>query len=240
MENKSVFPLDLAPFIIMATVAISISCSYVNSWLGTAFGISSSAMPQSDPVSVVDFLLLVFTTALVPAFCEEFLFRRTIEHALLPYGKSFAIISSAIVFGLMHQNVWQIFYTTMAGILLGYVYAKTRSYLCVFLIHFVNNLISVIQTAISANIDESYASTAIMIMSATVLALGVISAIILVLSDKNKKDIYDTGSFGSLSHSSPRFVEKPTSSSPAKILFLSPCVMIFIILSVLICVSQVF
>ena len=231
------FPLDLAPFIIMATVAISISCAYVNSWLGIMFGVSDAAAPTTEVSSLLDFLLLVFTTALVPAICEEFLFRKTIEHALLPYGEGFAIISSAVLFGLMHQNAWQIFYATMAGILLGYVYAKTRSYLCVFLIHLVNNFISSIQTAISANTKEPYASIAISMLVVIVLILGVTSAIILVLKEKNKKDIYETGSFGKLFGPSSSFIKSKT-ASPSKTFFLSPTVLIFIILSVLVCAYQ--
>ena len=231
------FPLDLAPFIIMATVAISISCAYVNSWLGIMFGVSDAVASATEVNSLLDFLLLAFTTALVPAICEEFLFRKTIEDALLPYGEGFAIISSAVLFGLMHQNAWQIFYATMAGILLGYVYAKTRSYLCVFLIHFANNFISSIQTAISANTKEPYASIALSMLVAIVLILGVISAIVLVLKDKNKRDIYDTGSFGKLLQPSSSFIKSET-ASPSKTFFLSPTVLIFIILSVLVCASQ--
>ena len=231
------FPLDLAPFIIMATVALSISCSYVNSWLGTAIGASSST-PSTEITTPLDFILLTFTTAIVPAVCEEFLFRKTIENALLPYSESFAIISSALMFGLMHQNVWQIFYATMAGIVLGYIYARTRSYLCVFLIHFTNNFISVIQTAMLGNLREPYVTIAISTLMAAVILLGAISAIILILKEKNKKDAYSTGSFGKILFPSEGFVQNKTSRAPSKIFFLSPSVLIFIIISVLICASQ--
>ncbi len=240
LHRAATFPSKNAVFIIMATVAITIACAYVNSWLGTIFGVPNAPAAPAAPVSLIDFLLLTFTTALVPAFCEEFLFRKTILRALLPYGEGFAIISSALLFGLMHQNIFQIFYTTMAGIVLGYVYAKTRSYLCVFLIHFVNNFVSVLQTAFSNNLGEPYKSICIVSLTATVLVLGAVSVIVLVQRERKEKDVYATGSFGQLLRPSSDFVLKDTSSAPAKILFLSPCVMIFTILSVLTCVLQFF
>lgn len=240
LYHTATFPSKNAAFIIMATVAITISCAYVNSWLGTIFGVSNPPSVPTDTVTPIDFLLLTFTTAIVPAFCEEILFRKTLLRALLPYGEGFAIISSALLFGLMHQNIFQIFYTTMAGIALGYVYAKTRSYLCVFLIHFANNFVSVLQTALSNNLEEPYKSICIVSLTAAVLVLGAISIIILVCRENKNKDVYATGSFRQLLRPSSDFVLKDTSRSPAKTLFLSPCVMIFTILSALTCVLQFF
>ena len=58
--------------------------------------------------------------------------------------------------------------------------------------------------------------------------------------EKDKKDIYDTGSFGKLLPPSSNFVAIKTSVSPAKALFLSPSVLIFTIISVLVCLAQFF
>ena len=224
------FPAKLAPFIIMATVAIAISCAYVNSWLGTVFGIADGLESTTEEITPLTFVLLTFTTAIVPAICEEFLFRKTLIPALSPYGQGFAIFSSALFFGLMHQNLLQIFYTTMAGILLGYVYAKARSYLCVFLIHFANNFVSILQTTFASNLDETSGYIAVITLTATVLVLGAISIFILVLKEKNKKDIYATGSFEKILEPSANVISRSTLRAPYKTLFLSPSVLIFVIL----------
>ncbi len=234
------FPAKLAPCIIMATVAVSISCAYVNSWLATAFGVANNLELSTEPISLLGFVVLIFKSAVVPAVCEEFLFRKTLLPAMLPYGEGFAIFSSAILFGLMHQNILQIFYTTMAGILLGYVYTKTRSYLCVFLIHFTNNFVSVLQTVFVSNLSEPYATAAVATLTATVISLGVISAIVLILKEKSDKDVYSSGSFEKILPPSPDFVSKYTLQAPSKTLFLSPSVLIFAILSASSCISQLF
>ena len=233
------FSAKRIPFIVMATVAISLACAYVNSWLCTLLGIAESET-ETAPLSLVGFLLLVFTTAVVPAICEEFFFRKTLMGAFLPYGEGFAIISTAILFGLMHQNIFQIFYTTMAGILLGLVYAKTRSYLCVFLIHFVNNFISVIQTLFLGNLKEEYITAAIISLISVVFVLGAGSAIILMIKEKNKPDVYSTGSFSQILLPCENFVERNTDHSPVKTLFLSPSVLIFTILAGGTCLLQFF
>ena len=225
---------------VIAAISIISTAAYINSWLVSIFGIQQNIAQTSEPSSWVDFLLLTFTLAIVPAFCEEILFRKTILGALLPYGEGFAIISSALIFGLMHQNILQIFYTTMAGIVIGYAYAKTRSYLCVFLIHFVNNFTSVIQEIIYTNLSDPYATFLIAIMSATILLSGAISVFVLMIKEKNRKDIYATGSFEKILLPSENFVKKKTSFNCTQKLFSSPCVMIFTIICILLCIFTAF
>lgn len=235
------FQLSPSTTLLTVLVAISIifSAAYINNLLASVFDISDSLMPIEEPSSFIDFLLLAFTMAIVPAFCEEFLFRKTILKALMPYGQGLAIISSAVMFGMMHQNIFQIFYATMAGIVLGYVYSKSRSFLCVFLIHFTNNFISVVQQTLVANLDEPFASFAGSALTGAVLILGVISLIFLIKKECNLKDAYTTGSFEVILRPSNNYLKKNTSFNCAKKLFLSPCVLIFIILCALTCIGMI-
>ena len=61
-------------------------------------------MPGSSPV------LVVLCIVIVPAFCEEFLFRGVVLSNLMPYGKGTAIIVISVPFGLMHGNFYQFLY----------------------------------------------------------------------------------------------------------------------------------
>ena len=61
-------------------------------------------------MSDTDIILEFITIALVPAFCEEFLFRGVVLSTLMPYGKSTAVVVSAVCFGLMHGNFYQFLY----------------------------------------------------------------------------------------------------------------------------------
>ena len=51
------------------------------------------------------------------------------------YGDRIAIIFSSVAFGLMHGNLYQIFYAALLGALLGYVYIRTRDVRYTIAIH---------------------------------------------------------------------------------------------------------
>lgn len=74
---------------------------------------------------------------------EETLFRGIIlEGFLTRYRPGKAIFWSALLFGLFHMNPWQFIPGFLIGLLLGYIYLKTRSLIPVILVHMVNNSFS--------------------------------------------------------------------------------------------------
>ena len=91
-------------------------------------------------------VLRFIVMALIPAFCEEFLFRGAILTNLLPFGRTNAILISSLLFAIMHQNAEQVLYAFAAGVLLGVVYERTGSiWNCVFL-HLMNNFSSIVMS----------------------------------------------------------------------------------------------
>ncbi len=82
---------------------------------------------------------------LIGPVLEEVLFRGIIlEGFLNRYKAGKAIFWSAFLFGLFHMNPWQFIPGFLIGILLAYIYMKTRSLIPVILIHIVNNSFSYI------------------------------------------------------------------------------------------------
>lgn len=76
---------------------------------------------------------------------EEVLFRGIILDGFLArYKPGKAIFWSAFLFGLFHLNPWQFIPGFFTGLLLGYIYWKTRSLIPVILVHIVNNSFSYI------------------------------------------------------------------------------------------------
>ncbi|MBA7591923.1 hypothetical protein ES708_34094 [subsurface metagenome] len=74
---------------------------------------------------------------------EEALFRGIILDGFLTrYKPGKAIFWSALLFGLFHLNPWQFIPGFLIGLLLGYIYLKTRSIIPVILVHIVNNSFS--------------------------------------------------------------------------------------------------
>jgi len=89
--------------------------------------------------SVGMLLLGILVFALLPAVCEEILFRGVILQGLRSYGIKVSVGMSALFFSIMHMNLLQIPYTFLLGIALGLVAYFTRNiWLCVIM-HFINN-----------------------------------------------------------------------------------------------------
>lgn len=88
----------------------------------------------------------VLLTVIIAPIVEEIFFRGMVLRGLLNrYSDRIAIILSALVFGLVHMSLVQILPGFMIGLMLGYVYVRTRRSLStVILIHLFNNLISYI------------------------------------------------------------------------------------------------
>lgn len=77
---------------------------------------------------------------------EELVYRGGILMALRRFGDQFAVVVSAIIFGLMHANIPQIIFATLVGLILGYICVKTNSLRYVIIIHMLNNLIATIMS----------------------------------------------------------------------------------------------
>ncbi len=87
----------------------------------------------------------IFTVALLGPLIEELVFRGAITRFLLEkYNPRTAILISALIFGIVHMNPVQIIGGFLMGLLLGWIYYKTKSILPVFIVHLINNSLSVI------------------------------------------------------------------------------------------------
>ena len=85
-------------------------------------------------------LLSAFVYSVIVApVAEEILCRGIIMKYLEKYGKAFAVLITAMLFGLLHQNIAQFFITMMIGILFGYL-AQRYSLMAAIVLHVLNNL----------------------------------------------------------------------------------------------------
>ena len=91
---------------------------------------------------------------LIAPITEEFLFRKLLIDRLYKHGELLAILSSAVFFGLYHQNVYQILPTAAAGFILGYLYCKTGSYLAVTILHAIYNFVGAFPVLFISKLTE--------------------------------------------------------------------------------------
>lgn len=87
----------------------------------------------------------VLSMALVAPLVEEMVFRGAIQGYLMRRCSNpwTAIVVSALVFGVIHMNPVQVVYATLLGLVLGWIYYRTRSLLPVIVGHVLNNSVAV-------------------------------------------------------------------------------------------------
>lgn len=107
----------------------------------TPMGIVPSLAPSK--VTIATFFFELFITAVVPAFCEEFLHRGLLLHGISPIGYRKAIIISSILFGMMHMSISQVFYAAILGLVIGFLVVMTKSIWVGIILHFINNALNV-------------------------------------------------------------------------------------------------
>ncbi len=88
----------------------------------------------------------LFVVALMPAICEELFFRAGIQNLLQRWWRNphIAIWVTALIFSLVHGEIFSFMPRFLLGALLGYLYVYGRSLVPNMLVHFTNNAIAVI------------------------------------------------------------------------------------------------
>ena len=92
--------------------------------------------------SVGSYLISLISLAVIPAICEEIIFRGLICSALKEKGHWFAVILSSVMFAIFHFSPSQLLYPICFGIILSIVYLKTNNILFPILLHFINNALT--------------------------------------------------------------------------------------------------
>ena len=135
---------------------------YVGNLIGTLlisivegiFGFTSSN-PTSELISESPMWIIITVVVIIGPVIEELIFRKLLMDRLGIYGDRIAIIFSAVAFGLFHGNVYQLFYATLLGLLLAYVYSKTADIRYSILLHMLINFVgSVIPMLLMDKIDR--------------------------------------------------------------------------------------
>ena len=118
----------------------------------SATGTLDAVSGSSDTVS-----MFLYASFLAP-ISEELIFRGFVLRSLRPYGKRFAILGSAFLFGLFHGNLLQTPYAFLVGLVLGYV-AVEYSVGWSMALHIFNNLVLAdLLSRLTANLPEVAAS----------------------------------------------------------------------------------
>lgn len=90
-------------------------------------------------------ILCLFAIVIVGPVCEELVFRSGIMVQLMKKGMNpaVAILTSALVFGLVHVNPSQVFGAFLIGILFGWLFYVSGNILVSIVVHIANNALAV-------------------------------------------------------------------------------------------------
>lgn len=170
-------------FYLFVGLAVINAAAMLNASIIEIFSFSSASTEElfGAATSNLELVLQFMVIAVVPAFVEELLFRGVVLSNLMPFGKTAAVLGSALLFGVMHQNLAQLLYATVAGLVLGYIYVATRSIWPCVMLHFANNALSVLQGALVERLPEEEAMAIYTVMQVVIYALGILFAVLLFL-----------------------------------------------------------
>ena len=172
-------------FFIGATICLL--ANFPSNWISAMlenFGFQGSS--QSIPVvpTIPSYIMNTLATAVVPPFVEEFLFRGVILSQFRKYGDVFAIIASALLFGLLHRNFSQIVFAFICGLALGITLVRTNNIWIPVSIHmFVNGfyvLLNIVRFHCSAAVYTAVFYIIILVM----IFMSLFSVLYLLLKKK--------------------------------------------------------
>lgn len=177
----------------------TVACVFFGSWvcmlanipanmvsdLEKFFGFSGK-MPEAALNNDIWVLVLYgISVTIIPPIVEELLFRGMVLQGLRKFGDTFAIVVSAMLFGLYHGNFVQMVFAFIAGLVMGLVVVRTGSIWTSIMIHCINNSI-----AFGIEMTQRYAGDAVAnsvnaIVMGLLIALGAISLLYLLVKDRH-------------------------------------------------------
>lgn len=154
-RRKHSFPLFRAPRFthILLAILCGIGCILLNEALyflneAIFFGIEvDSAATSAESITGMNTFVMFIALAVIPPISEEFIMRGTMLEAwrrTSPWG---AAILTALLFALLHAAPSAFIIYFGMGILFAAVYLITRNVYLTIIIHFVNNIASVLSAA---------------------------------------------------------------------------------------------
>ena len=221
--------------IVFAGVTVCFAMAQINAEIVDLFGYSDFMSNLMEPTSAAmapyEIVLNFIVISIVPAFCEEFLFRGAILANCRPFGRTNAVLISAVLFALMHQNAGQLLYTFAAGIVLGLVYEYTGSIWSCTVLHLFNNFISVVQTTVLSKYGETeYAAVILTLIEVVIYLAGAISIGVLICKYFSKRHSTEDGVFEKTLPASDSYAAHPIRGREAARLFFRPSMTVFVVL----------
>ena len=152
-------------------------------WIVGNFKGSDVVNPLENVISNSSVLATIIFAGILSPIIEEVLFRGVMLNKLRTYGDKIAIITTALLFGLFHENFSQFFYAVGLGMIFAYVTSKTGTIKYSIGIHIMINMMG---SVIGTQVLNSTIATMIF---GIVVWVFVIAGLILFIKDFKKTSL---------------------------------------------------
>ena len=174
---------------ILSAVGMCMLTNIINSYISDFFREVGASVPDAPQLMVktpLSFALNLFTIAVLPALIEEMVYRGYILRTLRAYGDGFAVVISALLFGLMHGNLRQIPFAFIVGLFLGFLYVLTNNIWVPIAVHFINNGISVAMEYFSFWLPEQSVGLLYALVIYGLITVGLLAMLVLLIGYRKK------------------------------------------------------
>ncbi|MBR5577889.1 MAG: CPBP family intramembrane metalloprotease [Lachnospiraceae bacterium] len=132
----------------ISCIFLIFAAMYVFNWLGGIL-VSLFRMLLGKPavnavaevILATNYPVLFFIMVIGAPIIEELIYRKLLIDKTLACGEKITVLTSALIFALVHGNFQQSLYTFFMGLLLAFIYVKTANILYPILLHMIINFV---------------------------------------------------------------------------------------------------
>lgn len=147
----------LSPKQFWTLIPICFCLMYAGNLVGTLLSLLLSggqAVNQIETLAMDQSPLKILVMVVLAPVLEELICRKLLIDRTARYGEKLSVLMSGLIFGLLHQNLYQFFYAFALGSLFAYVYIRTGRIRYTMILHaIVNFLGSVVAPAVVSLVD---------------------------------------------------------------------------------------
>lgn len=145
-------------FGLFASLAVHVADLLLRSGAHLTLSSPNFQIPWEHPATAAVLLAAVLVAA---PLTEEFFFRGVLLRAFRPCGRAFAVVASALCWALAHGDFPQAVPVFVIGLFFGMLALRAESIWPTLALHFLNNLLSVLESAAMASLLGKMASSLI-------------------------------------------------------------------------------
>lgn len=162
--------------LVFLCLGLTYALNYVSLGINAIIGLIKGA-PVINPLAEIatePFSTFLFA-GLVAPIMEEIVFRRMILNRLVPFGETYAVYGSALLFALFHANLSQLLYAFVLGIIFAQVTLRTGGIRATTILHIViNGVGSVLIPSLHGLLPEKAGMLVIYLLTVVLMAVGLV------------------------------------------------------------------